>query len=889
MMYRPKTMATRLAQAAALVALFAVSPAPAQAAAPQALIEQMTGQVEAPKRSTKAWQQAYGQVMDHLIPQLAADKRAERYEPQMTLEAITTYAHHPERAAQEQAVARVLADRVSDDEVPMAARLWIAQKLINFDGAAVVLALRDLLDHDNARLAERARQALQHNPSAEARKALIAALNEAEATSQRVALINALAGRDSATVTDALAGQLEAEDPAVIQAALRGLGRVGEAQTLKALKLKSVGKANEPARTRALLEIATRLAASGEADAARPVFEAFNVQGVPAAVRGAALRGKLLHQPKQAAALYRSVLTGDDQQLQKVALHVAGEGKGVATTQALVGVLPDLKPLMQQRVLQALADRGDPAAVESIVARIDATAKQHPEVAKAAIRTLGAIDTIESTNALLEIGPNEGPFGELITKQLAQTRNPEVIDHLRGMLSQTPAAKATAFTVLVEAGQRLPLAMVLRTLDSENANLIRAARRALMQQVQPEQLDELIEAFETTDSARVRHVVSQAIGAALGRANDLSAHSEALLAAYDRGSDQQKAMLLPLLARLGTAAAVQRAEAALRGQSEALQNAAIEALSRWPRFEAAQTLLSAARKVNDAARTAALRGLAEQVRNATAATAVEKFNTLRQAIKLAQGPDAKKALLSALGTVRSAAAISEAREQLDDPAVRTEAALAVMQIAQAWHFAPRSAVATAQRIAEAEVPDSIKQRARTFVESRHNTKAYAIAPQHLIDANGQGGALTGQYYQGTDFNEKRMTRRDSAFAFGWGESGTAGDVGNRHFSVRWTGRIKTPDSGTYTFAVRQDDGARLWVDGKKVIDAWSNGAPRTSIARVQLEANQNPTIKLEYYQGGGGAALHFGWRLPQPSVNSASNPFGRGDSWAMGTTITTGK
>ena len=40
-------------------------------------------------------------------------------------------------------------------------------------------------------------------------------------------------------------------------------------------------------------------------------------------------------------------------------------------------------------------------------------------------------------------------------------------------------------------------------------------------------------------------------------------------------------------------------------------------------------------------------------------------------------------------------------------------------------------------------------------------------------------------------------------------------------SIRWTGQLKPIVSGVYTLGMKSDDGCRVYVDGKKVIDAWT--------------------------------------------------------------------
>lgn len=82
---------------------------------------------------------------------------------------------------------------------------------------------------------------------------------------------------------------------------------------------------------------------------------------------------------------------------------------------------------------------------------------------------------------------------------------------------------------------------------------------------------------------------------------------------------------------------------------------------------------------------------------------------------------------------------------------------------------------------------------------------------------------------------------------------------NKDFSARWTGKIKAGANGLYRFAVSGDDGYRLFIDGEKVIDNWSDHAEETNIAEKKLVAGKEYDIKLEYFQSGGDAVIRFGY------------------------------
>lgn len=92
--------------------------------------------------------------------------------------------------------------------------------------------------------------------------------------------------------------------------------------------------------------------------------------------------------------------------------------------------------------------------------------------------------------------------------------------------------------------------------------------------------------------------------------------------------------------------------------------------------------------------------------------------------------------------------------------------------------------------------------------------------------------------------------------------GLAKEEKGTNFSMRWRTRFRAPESGRYTFGFTCDDGARLVLDGKPLIDDWQDGAARTRSAEIDLAAGSEHDLVLEYRQAGGDAVLAFGWRLP---------------------------
>ncbi|PTX91571.1 TIM-barrel domain-containing protein [Opitutus sp. ER46] len=84
-----------------------------------------------------------------------------------------------------------------------------------------------------------------------------------------------------------------------------------------------------------------------------------------------------------------------------------------------------------------------------------------------------------------------------------------------------------------------------------------------------------------------------------------------------------------------------------------------------------------------------------------------------------------------------------------------------------------------------------------------------------------------------------------------------------HFSARWSGFLTAPEDGTYEIGAEYDDGARLYLDGKLIVDDWSSGPKRYRGAQVALKKGQPVALRAEYYQGTYGRYFRLTWRSPE--------------------------
>jgi hypothetical protein len=77
----------------------------------------------------------------------------------------------------------------------------------------------------------------------------------------------------------------------------------------------------------------------------------------------------------------------------------------------------------------------------------------------------------------------------------------------------------------------------------------------------------------------------------------------------------------------------------------------------------------------------------------------------------------------------------------------------------------------------------------------------------------------------------------------------------------WLGRIRAPIAGEVTVVVEADDGARVWVGGKQIIDAWTPQQVSEGLASFESEGQWLP-LRVDYYQQGGVGFIRLYWTWP---------------------------
>lgn len=143
------------------------------------------------------------------------------------------------------------------------------------------------------------------------------------------------------------------------------------------------------------------------------------------------------------------------------------------------------------------------------------------------------------------------------------------------------------------------------------------------------------------------------------------------------------------------------------------------------------------------------------------------------------------------------------------------------------------------------------------------TPEYDVVPSANLsysDAGSMHAGLRGEYFDNNQLQgTARVTRTDARIDFGWTLDAPAPGIPFDWYSARWTGTLTAPAAGVARLGVEGNDGYRLWLDDRLLIDNWTKRSYGSRLVNVTLAPRSRHAIKLEYFESTGNARLKLVW------------------------------
>ena len=599
--------------------------------------------------------------------------------------ALAWFVANPARAAapsdsaeKERSLIAVLQSNASPDE-----KAITCKKLAVYGSAEAVPALAPLLQ--NEQLASWARIALEAIPGEAADAALRQALPKVNGR-LLVGTINSIGVRRDAKAVRELAGLLKNSDDQVASAAAVALGRIGGTQAAAALKisLKTAGPTVRPAVAEGCIRCAEIFLAAGTAAPAVELYDMVRKADVPKQKVLEATRGAILARKTDGIPLLLEQLRSQDKALFQIGLRTARELPGSQATKAVAAEMQRTSPERQPLLLLALADRGDDAAMPTIV---EAAKTGSKKVRLVAVNVLDRLGKPSTAPVLIEVAAGDDP--ELNQAALvALTRMPgnELDSKILGDLGRS-AGKSRQVLIELAARRQIQGAIPLMLKDSESSDpKIRSASvQALGTIGTSEQIGDLVRLLSSAQNDKQREDVEAALLAISSRSGTGCVQS--LLPLTHNSDTSVRKVALHALASAGGSDALNAVKLAVNDQDESVQDEAVRTLSTWPNTwpedEAiAQPLLDLAKESKKPSyQVLALRGYLQFLQGDKKLKNDEKLTKVEEALPLMTRPEEKRSAIAVVQSIPTSAALEMLVKFAAEPALSEEACSAIVDLA----------------------------------------------------------------------------------------------------------------------------------------------------------------------------------------------------------------
>lgn len=146
-----------------------------------------------------------------------------------------------------------------------------------------------------------------------------------------------------------------------------------------------------------------------------------------------------------------------------------------------------------------------------------------------------------------------------------------------------------------------------------------------------------------------------------------------------------------------------------------------------------------------------------------------------------------------------------------------------------------------------------------------NLKKLVAVPAEFLSSGNQKG-LKGIYFSNSDVKgNPAFERQDEQVNFKWTlYSPDPERLQPDNYSVRWTGQLQAPESGRYQLGLRGNDGFRLFLNGKLIIDHWEKLSYSTKTVDMDFRKGEKYDLTVEFHENRGEANIELVWNYGLP-------------------------
>ncbi len=141
------------------------------------------------------------------------------------------------------------------------------------------------------------------------------------------------------------------------------------------------------------------------------------------------------------------------------------------------------------------------------------------------------------------------------------------------------------------------------------------------------------------------------------------------------------------------------------------------------------------------------------------------------------------------------------------------------------------------------------------------TNEYVVIPSTQLKYNNEEG-LQAEYFNTVDLKGGAIVKRiDKSIDFHWTLYPPDPLINIDFYSARWTGQLISPATGQFKIGLEGNDGYRLFINEKLIIDNWKKQTFQVSVADYSFEKGKSYGIRVEFFEPDGNATIKLLWNV----------------------------